>query len=650
VGAALPDGQLLEDFISRHDEAALAALVRRHGPMVWGVCRRILRNHHDAEDAFQATFLVLVRKAASVLPRGMVANWLYGVAHQTALKARATASRRQGRERQVATMPEPAGSQRDVWCDLQPLLDDELTRLPDRYRAVLVLCDLEGKTRRDAARQLAVPEGTVAGRLARARTMLARRLARHGLPVSGAALAAVLSQQAAVACVPSLVLSRAIKAAITFAAGKAAATGVISVKAAILTEGVLKAMLLSKLKTVMSVVVILSVLVFGGGLLMHHTAAGQQTRAEPDAAKPASAPSDQPKPAAGIGPKVRANHAAARTDLDRLQGVWSVVSLECGGQPTGFDDAVFMVDGKRACWQAKDSEIQGGLYLGPTSKPKAYDLATSTRTIEGIYSLEGDTLRLCYDMTTDSKRPAGFITEKGSHRLLVVLKRTHGPEVFPFLLADGTRAFPTMIERKDSPPRPITAQPRAPGPIYGTQARDLPKDQPRHKAVKDAPPTYYQVLPPKAADQREYVIMSRLLQAGPDRPKEVLRLPKVTIEDGQPCNVRIVDGPQNLLEKVVIDEKIKIGTFLDVRVRRLGGNKVRLVLSFQRNEIDKATDSEIRVLGSNVQAIQDVELHRPVKIAVHKDASGPAQRWVEITVDEQVIPVAPLTEQKAGKK
>src|SRR5438105_100856 len=105
-GAKLTDGQLLEGFLSRREEPALAALVRRHGPMVWGVCRRVLANHHDAEDAFQATFLVLVRKAASIVPREMVANWLYGVAHQTAIKARATAAKRRTRERQVPHMPE----------------------------------------------------------------------------------------------------------------------------------------------------------------------------------------------------------------------------------------------------------------------------------------------------------------------------------------------------------------------------------------------------------------------------------------------------------------------------------------------------------------------------------------------------------------
>jgi RNA polymerase sigma factor (sigma-70 family) len=146
--AELTDGQLLRDYLDRRDEAALAALVRRHGPMVWGVCRRVLCNHHDAEDAFQATFLVLVRKAAAVVPREMVANWLYGVAHQTALKARATTAKRRARERQVTEMPEPAVTQQDLWGDVQPLLDQELSGLPDKYRVAIVLCDLQGKTRK----------------------------------------------------------------------------------------------------------------------------------------------------------------------------------------------------------------------------------------------------------------------------------------------------------------------------------------------------------------------------------------------------------------------------------------------------------------------------------------------------------------------
>src|SRR5262245_66329531 len=108
------DGQLLEDCLSRRDQTALAVLVRRHGPMVWGVCCRVLSNHHDAEDAFQATFLVLVRRAGSIVPREMVANWLYGVGHQTALQARATAARRKERERQMSEMSEPAVADHDL--------------------------------------------------------------------------------------------------------------------------------------------------------------------------------------------------------------------------------------------------------------------------------------------------------------------------------------------------------------------------------------------------------------------------------------------------------------------------------------------------------------------------------------------------------
>jgi RNA polymerase sigma factor (sigma-70 family) len=225
--AGLTDGQLLQEYLSRREEAALAALVRRHAPMVWGVCRRVLRHHHDAEDAFQATFLVLVRKAASIASPELLANWLYGVAHQTALKARATTAKRQARARQVTPMPEPAATERDLWHDLEPLLDQELCQLSDIYRVAIVLCDLEGKTRKEAARQLGVPEGTLAARLARGRGMLAKRLARRGLVVSGASLAALLAPTAS-ASTPTSVVVATIKAASLFAAGPAAISAVIS--------------------------------------------------------------------------------------------------------------------------------------------------------------------------------------------------------------------------------------------------------------------------------------------------------------------------------------------------------------------------------------------------------------------------------------
>jgi RNA polymerase sigma factor (sigma-70 family) len=252
----MTDAQLLADYLVHHDDAALAFLVKRHAPIVWGVCRRVLANHHDAEDAFQATFLVLVRKAALIRNKELLANWLYGVARQTALNARTTLAKRNKREQQVTVMPEPAQTEQQLVSDLGPLLDQELGLLPENYRAVIVLCDLEGKTRQEAARCLDCPEGTVASRLVRARTLLAKRLATHGMP-SGA-LAVVLSQATASAGVPASVLISTIKAAALFAVGQTGA-GAISVKVVALAEGVLKAMLLKNL-TKLAVAVVLTCL------------------------------------------------------------------------------------------------------------------------------------------------------------------------------------------------------------------------------------------------------------------------------------------------------------------------------------------------------------------------------------------------------
>lgn len=141
-GAGLADGQLLDAFISRNDEAAFAALVRRHGPMVWGVFRRVLGNHHDAEDAFQATFLVLVRRAASIASPELLANWLYGVAQQTALKARATAARRKARESQVDQMSEPAVPEEALWRELPswPAAPQQGRKTRNRRRSLRLLC------------------------------------------------------------------------------------------------------------------------------------------------------------------------------------------------------------------------------------------------------------------------------------------------------------------------------------------------------------------------------------------------------------------------------------------------------------------------------------------------------------------------------
>src|SRR6185295_6592500 len=221
--AGLSDGGLLSLYLRHRDEAAFEALIRRHGPMVLGVCRRVLHNQHDAKDAFQATLLVLIRKAPSLRTPGMVGNWLYGVAYRTALEARKVAAKRRAKEAKVIPLQE---SPEDAWADLRTVLDLELDRLPDKYRAAIVLCDLEGMTRKEAARRLGWPEGTVASRLASARKTLTKRLSRHQRALSAGAVAALVSQNA-LAALPAALVSSTIRAASVSAAGQAPA-GLIS--------------------------------------------------------------------------------------------------------------------------------------------------------------------------------------------------------------------------------------------------------------------------------------------------------------------------------------------------------------------------------------------------------------------------------------
>jgi RNA polymerase sigma factor (sigma-70 family) len=267
----LTDGQLLDRFVERREASAFEAIVERYGPLVWGVYRRVLRDHHDAEDAFQATFLVLMRKAASVMPREKLGNWLYGVAIQAAMKARATRAKRRVRERPAWTMTEPE-SVPDEYPDEQlSRLDREVTRLPEKYRVPIILCELEGKTHRQAAEHLGWPVGTVSCRLSRARALLASRLSRPEMPLTAGALTVLLAYDVASACVPPELVILTAQAATLATAGKAVTAGVVSAEAAALTGEVLKAMLLNKLKIITATLVMISAFAAGGTALSYGT-------------------------------------------------------------------------------------------------------------------------------------------------------------------------------------------------------------------------------------------------------------------------------------------------------------------------------------------------------------------------------------------
>ncbi|WP_074305351.1 RNA polymerase sigma factor [Singulisphaera sp. GP187] len=244
----LDDDELLKQFVVERDEVAFAALVARHGRMVLGVCRRILHDEHDVEDAFQATFLVLVSRAKAIRDAGLLGHWIYGVAHRVAVRARANAARRHVHEQnstaaQAGVEPPYCEGERR---ELRAVLDEELARLPELLRAPMVLCYLEGLTHEEAAGQLRWPVGTVRSRLARARDKLRRRLSSRGLTSDDATLTATVASQP----VSSLLIDATVRLSLGFTARQAMAPALASATATALAKGVLHAMMISKLKSI----------------------------------------------------------------------------------------------------------------------------------------------------------------------------------------------------------------------------------------------------------------------------------------------------------------------------------------------------------------------------------------------------------------
>ncbi len=269
VAGPLSDEELLQQFVTGADEsaeAAFAALVDRHGGMVLGVCRRVLGNRHAAEDAFQATFLVLSRKASQIARREQLAGWLYAVARRAALDARARASRRRANENRLHIMVAAEDADEIQTTELRSILDEELGRLPERHRAALILCELEGLSRREAAGRLGVSEGTLSSRLARAKMRLRERLTRRGLALSSVALATALTQDTQALSVPSSLVDSTIRIA-TIVATSSSLAEVASTSVVTLTEGVVKAMLLSKLKLAFLGVITVAILATGAGVV-----------------------------------------------------------------------------------------------------------------------------------------------------------------------------------------------------------------------------------------------------------------------------------------------------------------------------------------------------------------------------------------------
>ncbi len=278
------DGQLLEDFVARRDEKAFAALVTRHGPMVLRVCRRVLHHEQDAEDAFQATFLVLARNTASIRKRDTLGSWLHGVAYRTAMKAKRSAARRRNHEARLRAIA-PRATPGPSWDETQAVLDEEIRRLPPVFRAAFVICVLEGKSGAEAAVELGCKEGTVKSRVGRARRLLQRQLARRGIKLGVLLAALSVAESTARSTLPAPLAKTAIRFGLVAAAGGPAA-GVVPSHVAALAAGVARAMFLTKAKIVTAVLMTVSLLI-AGATQAYQSLAAQEQDEPPATAKPA---------------------------------------------------------------------------------------------------------------------------------------------------------------------------------------------------------------------------------------------------------------------------------------------------------------------------------------------------------------------------
>ncbi len=389
----LTDEALLERYTSRREEAAFAVLVRRYSPLVLSVCRRVLHHEQDAEDAFQAVFCVLARKADSIRRRAAVGAWLHAVACRIARKARARRGRRPVPTSDLPDIPAAEGSPEWAWKELRPILDAEVNRLPTKYRQAFILCYLEGLTNEQAAAQLGCPLGTVLSRLSRARERLRARLTHRGLALSTGVLAAALSHHAAATAVQMGLAETAIQVGLRYAAGQPIAMGVTT-----LADGFLKTLLRTRWSRVVALVSALAVVVGVVCLLWF---------------RPWSAGSDG-------APTLAARKAAAiQAERQKLQGSWRTdIRVEKGGPelPAGAVQEVrFIFQGSQWGLSVGGPQFRPLLQpfvLDPSQEPKAIDLTLPDgKVAHGIYQLDGDTLTLCVDygsQRTGRPRPTTF--------------------------------------------------------------------------------------------------------------------------------------------------------------------------------------------------------------------------------------------------
>jgi RNA polymerase sigma factor (sigma-70 family) len=388
------DAELLARFVRQGDEAAFEVLVHRHGPMVWSVCRRLLTRTEDAEDAFQAAFVVLLRRAGSIRDGSLLGNWLYGVAYRVAVRARARAARRAAREKQ-GMRTEPAAMATETATDWQPLLHEEVFRLPEKYRRPIVMCYLNGQTNEEAAAALGWPVGTVKGRLSRARELLRVRLGRRGVCLAGAALTGTLSAARLDAAVPPTLMQATLTGAVT------GTTAGISPHVLTLSKGVMQSMFWNKCATFGTALAMLALLA-GGTMLSYH---GLSALAQDRAAGGAAPIVPTPPPQAQLAPQADAQgkRNAGGNDAMKIQGIWKLESWEFDGQlkpAEAIKDMTLEVNAKgewRLSFGPGKQPNQALVFIDPAQEAAVMEVRGPNGRVfrSGLHKVEGDTLTIC---------------------------------------------------------------------------------------------------------------------------------------------------------------------------------------------------------------------------------------------------------------
>ncbi len=416
--------QLLQQFIADRDEDAFATIVRRHGAMVLGVSRGVLRHRQDAEDVFQATFLVLARKAYTIRKHGSLSSWLHGVAYRLALKAKA----RVGRQReQTNADPFSASTIDDLTMrEGRAILHDEIHQLDEKYRASLLLCYWEGKTRDEAAEQLGMSSGAFKKCLERARNLLGSRLARRGLVPSATFFAMLFAENGVQAALPSVLITTTAQAAVAFVTGKSAG---VSVVAAAFAEGVMHTMNMTKWATTICAVILLAGLGTGFGLGAFHFLQG-------DAGARGKAGADQSVQEA----KGKAKEAQ-KPDKERIVGIWRFDKGTVNGEDLPVELKVlgrlqFTKEGELIMTVTAPPPVAGDANKGiyDLVGPGKIDLKMGMKEKDAlaIYKFEGnDRLTICANNPDAKERPTEFKAEKDGKNLLFVLVRAKPGEEKP---------------------------------------------------------------------------------------------------------------------------------------------------------------------------------------------------------------------------